>query len=69
MRRCALLMMAGVLLPGSLRAQLVPGRDLLSFPLGLTAEAAALGTGAGFGLWNPASVAVPAGSRLRLAVG
>ena len=28
------------------------------FPLGLTAEAAALGTTAGFGLWNPASVAM-----------
>lgn len=62
-------MIAGVLLPGSVRAQLVPGRDLLSFPLGLTAEAPALGTGAGFGLWNPASVAIPAGSRLRMAVG
>ena len=53
----------------SLSAQLVPGRDLLGFPLGLNAEAPALGTSAGFGLWNPASVAVPLGSRLRIAVG
>jgi hypothetical protein len=48
---------------------LVPGRDLLSFPIGLTAEAPALGTTSGFGFWNPASVSVPAGSRVRLAVG
>ena len=54
---------------GTMAAQLVPGRDLLSFPLGLTAEAPALGTNAGFGLWNPASIAIPPGSRLRLAAG
>jgi hypothetical protein len=58
-----------VLLPATLAAQLVPGRDLLSFPLGLTSEAPALGTTAGFGFWNPASVMVPDGSRARLAVG
>lgn len=69
MRRSALLLFGSVLLPGSLAAQLVPGRDLLSFPLGLTTEAPALGTTAGFGLWNPASVMVPDGSRARLAVG
>lgn len=62
-------MFVAALLPGVLSAQLVPGRDLLSFPIGLTAEAPALGTSAGFGLWNPASVSIPAGSRLRLAVG
>lgn len=69
MRGSALLLLGGVLLPGRLAAQLVPGRDLLSFPLGLTTEAPALGTTAGFGLWNPASVMVPDGSRARLAVG
>jgi hypothetical protein len=70
MRRIALATIAGGVLFGRvLEAQLVPGRDLLSFPLGLTAEAPAFGTNAGFGLWNPASVAVPAGARLRLAVG
>ncbi|MEK6613040.1 MAG: hypothetical protein AABZ29_09675, partial [Gemmatimonadota bacterium] len=47
----------------------MPGRDLLAFPLGLTAEAPALGTTAGFGIWNAASVAIPVGSRLRMAVG
>ncbi len=62
-------MFCSVLAPGALWAQLVPGRDLLSFPIGLTAEAPALGTTSGFGLWNPASVSIPAGSRLRLAVG
>jgi hypothetical protein len=70
MRRSALLMLLGsVIVPDALAAQLVPGRDLLSFPLGLTTEAPALGTVAGFGLWNPASVMVPEGSRMRLAVG
>lgn len=69
MHRFALLLFGSVLLPGSLAAQLVPGRDLLAFPLGLTTEAPALGTTAGFGLWNPASVMVPDGSRARLAVG
>jgi hypothetical protein len=69
MLRRAVLPLFLVLLPSTLPAQLVPGRDLLAFPIGLTAEAPALGTTSGFGLWNPASVAVPAGSRLRLAVG
>lgn len=69
MRRSALLLFGIVTLPGVLAAQLVPGRDLLSFPLGLTSEAPALGTTAGFGLWNPASVLVPDGSRARFAVG
>lgn len=62
-------MIAAVLFPGALEAQLVPGRDLLSFPIGLTAEAPALGTTAGFGLWNPASVVIAPGNRARLAVG
>lgn len=70
MRQIALALTVGSLFLGrSLGAQLVPGRDLLSFPLGLTAEAPALGTEGGFGMWNPASIAVPQGYRLRLAVG
>ncbi len=69
MRRLAILSATLALVARPLVAQGVPGRDLLAFPLGLTAEAPALGTTAGFGLWNPANVAVPAGSRLRLAVG
>jgi hypothetical protein len=69
MRGRALLFILCALHAGRLPAQLVPGRDLLAFPIGLTAEAPALGTSSGFGLWNPASIAVPAGSRLRMAVG
>jgi hypothetical protein len=69
MRRLALLLIGSVTLGGRVGAQLVPGRDLLSFPIGLVAEAPALGSAAGFGLWNPASVAIPDGSRVRLAVG
>lgn len=62
-------MLGSVLCAGIAGGQQVPGRDLLTFPLGLIAEAPALGTGSGFGLWNPASIAVPVGSRYRLAVG
>jgi len=69
MRRLALLVFASLVLGGPLAAQLVPGRDLLTFPIGLVAEAPALGASSGFGLWNPASVAIPDGSRVRLAVG
>ncbi len=69
MRRLALLLLGSAAARGTIAAQLVPGRDLLSFPIGLVAEAPALGTSAGFGLWNPASVALPAESRVRLAVG
>jgi hypothetical protein len=47
----------------------IPGRDLLTFPIGLTAEAAALGTTAGSGLWNPATVLLPDGYRWRLSAG
>ena len=69
MRRLAVLSVILALSARSLAAQLVPGRDLLAFPLGLTAEAPALGATAGFGIWNAASVAIPSGSRLRMAVG
>jgi hypothetical protein len=46
----------------------IPGRDLLTFPIGLTAEAPALGTTAGTGLWNPATALLPAGTHWRLSV-
>lgn len=69
MRRLVLLSATIALAARPLAAQAVPGRDLLSFPLGLTAEAPALGTTAGFGLWNPASAVVPVDHRLRTAVG
>lgn len=69
MPRRAVLMIFALVVPGALDAQLVPGRDLMAFPIGLTAEAPALGMSAGFGLWNPASLALPEGSRSRFAVG
>jgi hypothetical protein len=69
MRRPAVLLTFFLLAARSAGAQLVPGRDLLAFPIGLNAEAPALGSTAGMGLWNPASVLVPEGYRLRLAVG
>lgn len=56
------------LLPAVTRGQsdAIPGRDLLAFPLGLAAEAAALGKEAGNGLWNPATVLLADGARWRL---
>jgi hypothetical protein len=51
---------------GSAQAGAIPGRDLLAFPLSLAAEAATLGTLAGNGLWNPATVCLPDGGRWRL---
>ncbi|HVT38106.1 MAG TPA: hypothetical protein VHE78_03615 [Gemmatimonadaceae bacterium] len=44
----------------------IPARDLLTFPLGLTAEPAALGIQSGAGLWNPATALLPDGARWRL---
>ncbi len=44
----------------------VPARDLLAFPVGLTAEPAALGTITGAGLWNPATALLPNGYRFRV---
>jgi hypothetical protein len=46
----------------------IPGRDLLTFPIGLMAEAPALGTTAGTGLWNPATSVLPDGYHWRLSV-
>jgi hypothetical protein len=47
-------------------AQRVPGRDLLTYPLGLTGEAAAFGSGPASGLWNPATAILGNGERYRL---
>jgi hypothetical protein len=46
----------------------IPGRDLLTFPIALTAEAPALGTTAGTGMWNPATALLPDDSHWRLSV-
>jgi hypothetical protein len=51
--------------PASADAQRVPGRDLLELPVGALAEAPALASLAGAGLWNPAAIEVR-GGRLRL---
>ena len=48
-----------------LRAQDVPGRDLLEFPVGTLAEAPVLAVHFGGGLWNPAATALPADVRAR----
>ncbi len=50
------------------QARTVPGRDLLDFPIGSMAEARSLAHQLGGGLWNPASMALPAGDRLQLGV-
>lgn len=55
-------------LPAAAGAQWVPGRDLLDFPIGALAEAPALATQAGVGLWNPAAIALPDTTRVRLGV-
>jgi hypothetical protein len=47
----------------SAAAQRVAGRDLLDFPIGLVAEAPALSSEMAAGLWNPATSALPAGTR------
>lgn len=52
----------------TLLAQPVPARDLWDFPLGAVGEPAALATEAGVGLWNPAMLALPAGTRWRAGV-
>lgn len=57
-----------LVLAGPALAQPVPGRDLLNHPLGLAAEAAALGTGPASGLWNPATGVLEPGDRGRLAM-
>jgi len=51
-----------------LGAQPVPARDLWVFPIGAIFEPPALASQPGAGLWNPATVAVPAGERFRVGV-
>ena len=58
-----------VLSAATLGAQRVPGRDLLTYPLGLSGEAAAFGAGAASGLWNPATALLGTNERARLAAG
>jgi hypothetical protein len=50
------------------RAQRVPARDLLNFPLGLAGEPAALGDGPARGLWNPSTSLLGPGERGRIAL-
>lgn len=49
-------------------AQPVPARDLWDFPLGAVGAPAALAVEAGVGLWNPATMALPADMRWRAGV-
>ena len=49
-----------------LSAQRVPGRDLLELPIATVAEAPVLASLAGDGLWNPATIRLRNGARLRL---
>ncbi|HSJ63848.1 MAG TPA: hypothetical protein VK922_08065 [Gemmatimonadaceae bacterium] len=58
MRRMTFAILSLFLLGVPLRAQPVPGRDLLRFPLGTMDRAPALGSALGEGLGNPASIAL-----------
>lgn len=51
--------------PRSSEAQRVPGRDLLSYPLGTLAEAPALATETGDGFQNPAAIGLVRGTSIR----
>jgi hypothetical protein len=66
MRRIAFTVLA--IWPFAARGQSgeIPGRDLLTFPIGLSAEAPALGTTTGSGLWSPATALLPDGFRWRI---
>jgi len=68
MRRKFLCGLAAALWGPVLAAQPVPARELWQFPLGAVLEPAALASEAGTGLWNPASVSMPADSRFRVGV-
>jgi hypothetical protein len=54
--------------PARVVAQPVPGRDLLDFPLGVMAEAPALATQTGGGLYNPAALLLGRDARGRASV-
>lgn len=47
----------------------IPGRDLLTFPIGLVVEAPATGGVSGAGIWNPAATELADSNRWRLSVG
>lgn len=51
-----------------LGAQPVPARDLWEFPLGAVFEPAAVAVEPGTGMWNPATIALKPGERLRFGV-
>jgi hypothetical protein len=68
MRRKFLCGLAALGFAPVLAAQSVPARDLWDFPLGAVLEPAAIASEAGSGLWNPASIAMPAGTFARLGV-
>jgi hypothetical protein len=57
-----------VLVPLAGRAQQIPGRDLLEFPLGSLAEGPALSLMTGDGFRNPASIMLAPNVRARLSV-
>jgi hypothetical protein len=66
MRRIAFAIVVTLPAVANAQSREIPGRDLLNFPLGLTAEAAPLATQSGAGLWNPATSFLPEGSHWRL---
>ncbi|HEY0997984.1 MAG TPA: hypothetical protein VGD77_18485 [Gemmatimonadaceae bacterium] len=65
MRRLTLALLGTGALALPARAQQVPGRDLLEFPVAAMGEPAALAREAGGGLWNPAQARLDSG-RVRL---
>lgn len=67
MRRFIFALFAIVPVTASSQAAAIPGRDLLTFPIGLTAEAPALASQTGSGLWNPATTVLADGKRWRIA--
>jgi hypothetical protein len=68
MSRLVFAVVASSALAPSAPAQQVPGRDLLEFPVGTIAEAPVLASQTGDGFWNPASIALPAGTRARVSI-
>ena len=66
MRRIAFTFLSLCAVVASGQSAEIPARDLLTFPIGLSAEAPAIGTAAGSGLWNPATVLLSDGFRWRL---
>lgn len=69
MPRLMLAVASASLLPAALLCAQVPGRDLLSFPIGALAEAEALSTGLGDGLRNPATANIDGVERFRFGIG